>query len=846
MSRSRNRLFLLPSSRPRLFPLPRKLRAQRHASASQRHASLPRIAGLDGIRAVAVAVVVLYHLDFSWMPGGFLGVEVFFVVSGYLITSLLLGEYEGSLAEGEFSRGGEGGSNSGRGTISLRRFWARRARRLLPALGLLLLGVVGFVAAAFADELSDLWDQVAAAALYATNWLLIFQDQSYFETFGRPEALQHLWSLAIEEQFYLLWPVVFLGGMRWLRHRWFAAVIAVGVLASTAAMWLLYEPLEDPSRIYYGTDTRAAGLLLGALLAFAWRPWLGIPKWCGLGINSDESSQAALPGLEAARRRRGAAKRGRGAANSPQGRPWLIWTADIVGPVALAGVVGWCLYLGEFDDRLYQGGFLLLAATTALLIAAVAVPGTWFGRVMDCAPLRWLGVRSYAIYLWHWPVLVFTRPRFDVTLDGWQLHLVRIGATLVLSDLSYRFIEHPIRTRQFKANLQNWAANAHKSLRGYLVPLGAATALAVTVAVIVIPQVPARDDPPVAETFILTVSESDRQVLEAGSSLEPASREANSGETDIENPDNTSSGRSDTGTANPAGTFPESPPSDAPDPSYASETSVPSTLRTDTTAVPQTSITAAESPVPPTSPTAISAPSTSLPTSSPSSSPASPTAISPSPTSPSPSITPAPTSSPATATSSPPPTTAQEDSVFYATLPSGLPDPRPFAPPPGDWGDASPTITAFGDSIMLGTKAYLELAFGSNIAVDAEVSRQFSKLPETVADYKSDPDNPPLGDVVIIHLGTNGFLNSRVFDETMERLASVQRVLFVNVRVPRTWEDEVNRQLARGVERWDNAYLVDWHGYSAGREDDWISPNDGVHMVREGALAYAQLLQASL
>lgn len=147
---------------------------------------------------------------------------------------------------------------------------------------------------------------------------------------------------------------------------------------------------------------------------------------------------------------------------------------------------------------------------------------------------------------------------------------------------------------------------------------------------------------------------------------------------------------------------------------------------------------------------------------------------------------------------------------------------------------------------MLGTRAYLELAFGSSIAVDAEVSRQFSQLPETIADYKSDPDNPPLGDVVVIHLGTNGFLNSRVFDETMEQLETTQRVLFVNVRVPRTWEDEVNRQLARGTERWDNAYLVDWHGYSAGQEDDWINPTDGVHMVREGALAYTQLLQASL
>ena len=703
-------------------------------------------------------MVVLYHLGFSWMPGGFLGVEVFFVVSGYLITSLLLGEYESSLAEG--------GSKSGRATISLRRFWARRARRLLPALGLTLAGVVAFVAAAFREELSDLWDQVAAAVLYVTNWLLIFQDQSYFETFGRPESLQHLWSLAIEEQFYLLWPIIFLFGMRWLRHRWFAVLVAIGVLASTAAMWLLYEPLVDPSRIYYGTDTRAAGLLLGALLAFVWRPWLDKRElrsrrrsfiFARRGIDSKRSSQGTLPGIRAAKLR------------TTRDTPprWLVWAANFFGPAALAGVVGWCLYLGEFDERLYRGGFLLLAATTALLIAAVAVPGTWFGRAMDCAPLRWLGVRSYAIYLWHWPVLVFTRPRFDVTLDGWQLHLVRIGATLVLSDLSYRFIEHPIRTRQFKANFRNWAANARKSLKGYLVPLGAATALAVTVAVIVIPQVPARDDPPVAETFILEVSESDHQVL---------------------------------GSASP-------------------ETSIPAETPAPTTAGPATSA-ETSAPAPTTSAPTTSTPATSSPPAS------------------------SPTSSPVT--SSPPPTTAQEDAVFFATLPSGLPDPRLFAPPPGDWGDTAPTITAFGDSIMLGTRAYLELAFGNDIVVDAEVSRQFSQLPDTIASYKSDPDNLPLGDVVIIHLGTNGFLNSRVFDETMEQLETTQRVLFVNVRVPRTWEDEVNRQLTRGVERWDNAYLVDWHGYSAGQEDSWINPTDGVHMVPEGALAYTQLLQASL
>ena len=175
----------------RLFDLP-----PRHAPSSAARQRLPYIAGLDGLRAVAVIAVLLYHLGLDWLPGGFLGVEVFFVLSGYLITALLLGELEQT------------------STISLKRFWLRRARRLLPAVGALLAGVAVFVALAFRSELGELWSQLVAAMAYLTNWLLIFQDQSYFASFGRPEALQHLWSLAIEEQFYLLWPLVFLGGMR--------------------------------------------------------------------------------------------------------------------------------------------------------------------------------------------------------------------------------------------------------------------------------------------------------------------------------------------------------------------------------------------------------------------------------------------------------------------------------------------------------------------------------------------------------------------------------------------------------------------------------------------------------
>lgn len=202
------------------------------------------------------------------------------------------------------------------------------------------------------------------------------------------------------------------------------------------------------------------------------------------------------------------------------------------------------------------------------------------------------------------------------------------------------------------------------------------------------------------------------------------------------------------------------------------------------------------------------------------------------------------------------------NAIFEATLPgtsqpgtsqpgtsptdSNLPDPARFAPPPGQWGNTQPQITAFGDSVMLGSRAYLLRQFGDQIVVDAEVSRQFLNLPKLLQQYRQDPLNPPLGEIVLIHLGTNGYLNARVFDDTMEQLSDIARVLFVNVRVPRVWESEVNQQLADGVLRWDNAHLVDWYGYSEDMEQDWFNTRDGVHMVPDGAQAYARLIQASL
>ncbi len=213
---------------------------------------LPYRPGLDGLRALAVAGVVLYHAGVSWMPGGFLGVDVFFVLSGYLITSLLLAE------------------RRRKGRVGFKAFWARRARRLLPAV-LLVVFVCLLAASTIArDDLARTRGDALASLVYLTNWHLIAASHSYFNAFGRPSLLQHLWSLAVEEQFYLCWPLVLMGSLKLLGRRYTVVLTVLLVLASTALMWGLYDPNQDPSRVYYGTDTRAATLLVGALLAFAW------------------------------------------------------------------------------------------------------------------------------------------------------------------------------------------------------------------------------------------------------------------------------------------------------------------------------------------------------------------------------------------------------------------------------------------------------------------------------------------------------------------------------------------------------------------------------------------------
>ncbi len=406
---------------------------------------LPYIGGLDGLRALAVIAVLLFHAELYWSPvrfsGGFLGVDVFFVLSGYLITSLL------------FSERVRGGG------IDFRAFWLRRARRLLPAVVALIVGVLLYAVIFLPEEVASLRVDVLAALAYVTNWYLIFDQQSYFESWGRPSLLQHLWSLAIEEQFYLLWPLLFAGGMRLLRRRGLLVALLVGAAASATLMAVLYQNGADQSRIYYGSDTRAMALLLGSGLALVWRP---------------AQAQAA------AWHRRALA-------------------LDVAGFASLAMLVYFTVWLSDSSAFLYQGGFVAIAIATALVIAAVVQSGSRLGEGLGVPPLRWIGQRSYSIYLWHWPVYMVTRPGLDVSIDGWQLLAVRLSIVLILAEISYRFVETPIRrgalnraweTLQARARVQpySWAA-AYTSVLGCL-------AIGIVLLGLAVGSAPAAEEPP--------------------------------------------------------------------------------------------------------------------------------------------------------------------------------------------------------------------------------------------------------------------------------------------------------------------------------------------------------------
>ena len=369
--------------------------------------------GLDGLRAIAVLGVIVYHLGFDWMPGGLLGVGVFFTLSGYLITDILLGQVE-------------------RGGIRLESFWLARARRLLPALFLMLIVVLAWVTVLGPQQSPDFRWAAASAAAYFNNWWLIFHDVSYFAQFEAPEPLNHLWSLSVEEQFYIVWPFLVMIGVKlipevrqpgWLRPRLGIAIIGLA-LASAILMLVLYEPGIDPSRVYYGTDTRALELMVGAALATIWP--------------SRHLHGRVTPG---ARR-----------------------TIDAAGVAGLVVIALMFWRSTEFSPFLYRGGFLVLSFATVLAVAAMAHPATRLGPVVGCRPMRWIGQRSYGIYLWHFPIIVLTTPEGAVGADLPRAAL-QTAATFAVAALSWRYVEDPIRHGALGRLWRRWRAGEWRGRR---------------------------------------------------------------------------------------------------------------------------------------------------------------------------------------------------------------------------------------------------------------------------------------------------------------------------------------------------------------------------------------------
>ncbi|MDJ0324108.1 acyltransferase family protein [Cryobacterium sp. PH31-AA6] len=373
-----------------------------------------RLAGLDGLRGIAVSLVVVFHFFPALLPGGFIGVDVFFVISGFLITGLLLVERDGA------------------GRLALGRFWQRRALRLVPPLIPLVLicGTAAWLIGG--DVLVGVGWQVLGAAIFGYNWVSIVSSASYFSA-SAPELFRNLWSLAVEEQFYLVWPVALLGLLLLRNRRLRLALVCALALASALWMALLFQP-EDPTRVYYGSDTHSFGLFTGAALALMLH-------------RADLRTGPAIRLLAALGR----------------WRPWL-------GLGALAGLLDAALWLPDTGAVTYRGGLLAVSLLTAVVIWA-AVPGRRFGTALDSRLLRYLGERSYGIYLWHWPLLVLLQAAWPAVRSSPGVPAsigvgVLAGAlTLLAAGVSYRWLERPVRSLGVRGSIRRLRDLAYGSNR---------------------------------------------------------------------------------------------------------------------------------------------------------------------------------------------------------------------------------------------------------------------------------------------------------------------------------------------------------------------------------------------
>ncbi|MFM9151448.1 MAG: acyltransferase family protein [Candidatus Planktophila sp.] len=352
---------------------------------------IQHIPAIDGLRAIAVTAVIFYHLGFSWIPGGFLGVDLFFVISGYVITRLLLDSIARS------------------GGLDLRGFYKARARRLLPPMIFMIVVTAFYITIWAQDSVRRFLSDVIFSLTGTMNWWLVFKEQDYFEAIGRPPLLQHTWSLAVEAQFYLIWPVLLL----LILKRFGKKVIPVAALAialiSGAVLFYVSLQLDassEVSHIYFGTDTHSIGLFLGSALAVSW-----IPQ----NFKSEVSERAQN-------------------------------FIDFIGVFGLVGILAAFLLIDESSPTAYKIAFPLAAIFGVAIITSIVHPASRFAPILNNRILLWIGERSYAIYLWHWVIFQITRPQVDIDGDDWALIALRILVVLALADISLKLVELPIRS----------------------------------------------------------------------------------------------------------------------------------------------------------------------------------------------------------------------------------------------------------------------------------------------------------------------------------------------------------------------------------------------------------------
>ena len=357
------------------------------------------IASIDGLRAIAVTAVVLYHLGISWIPGGFLGVDLFFVISGYVITRLILDSINRSSA------------------LDLRGFYWARLRRIYPGFLFMLFSTIIFIGVWAPEAVKRFLRDLPYALTGTMNWSLVARHQDYFEAIGRPPLLQHTWSLAVELQFYLIWPIILLTILKYFGKKNVARAALLIAMISGAALFVVSLRLDatnaqQVSHVYFGTDTHSLGLFLGSALAVSW-----IPQ--NLSANIEKRAQDVVDGI---------------------------------GVVGLIGLIGTFLFIDETNATLYRIAFPLAGVFGCLVIISLVHPASRFAPLISTAPFKWVGERSYGIYIWHWVVFQVTRPSVDITGDPWALYLARVLLVLALADISLRWIEVPFR----QGDIQNW------------------------------------------------------------------------------------------------------------------------------------------------------------------------------------------------------------------------------------------------------------------------------------------------------------------------------------------------------------------------------------------------------